>query len=305
MKTAITRREFLARAAALGALCSVPIRTPAMQRLPVRPIPGTGETLPIVGYGSTKAVRQIPDIGTGSIERVIRTLLSYGGRVIDTGPRSEEIDAPFGELLSRPEFRDGLFVAAKLNTTGKEAGIAQFRQIQRLFQRRTLDLVQIQSLLDLDVHWPSLRQWQESGEARYIGATVDDEERYPALEAFMRRERPDFVQLNYSVMETLAESKLLPLAQDLGIAVLVNGPFMNGEYFRIVRGHDLPVWAGDFDCSSWAQFSLKYILANPAVTCVLTETTNPDHLEENIQAAFGTMPDEATRERMRRYAREL
>lgn len=275
-----------------------------MQRLPLRPIPGTGETLPIVGFGSTKAVRQIPDVGTGTVERVIRALLSYGGRVVDTGPRTADIDGPFGELLSDDDFRDRLFVAAKLNTTGKQAGIAQFRETQRLFRRRTLDLVQIQSLLDLHAHWPSLRQWQESGEARYIGVTVAREEQYPELEAFMRRERPDFVQLNYSVVETLAESTLLPLARELGIAVLVNGPFMNGEYFRIVRGQELPAWAGEFDCKSWAQFSLKYILAHPAVTCVLTETTNPEHLEENMRAAFGTLPNEATRKRMRRHVRD-
>jgi len=300
-----SRREFLARFSAMGVLCSLPFRVLAMQSLPERSIPGTDEMLPVIGFGSTKAVRQIPSAGTATLERVIRTLLSHGGRVVDTGPRSVEIDTEFGHLLDQPDFRDQLFIATKVNTTGKDAGIAQFRQTQRLFGRRRLDLVQIQSLNDLEVHWPSLRNWQEDGDARYIGVTVADEEQYPALETFMQRESPDFVQLNYSVMETLAESTLLPLAQEMGIAVLVNGPFMNGEYFRRVRGHDLPAWATEFDCTGWAEFSLKYILAHPAITCVLTETTNPEHLEENIQAAFGELPGETMKKRMRKHAQNL
>ena len=162
-----------------------------------------------------------------------------------------------------------------------------------------MDLVQIQSLRDLETHWPNLREWKESGQARYIGVTVSSYNNYERLEAFMRREPLDFVHLNYSVAETRAEERLLPLAQDRGMAVLINRPFMNGSYFQRVSGRELPAWAADFDCTTWAQFSLKYILAHPTVTCVLTETTNPAHMEENIQAAFGRLPDEATTRRMR------
>jgi diketogulonate reductase-like aldo/keto reductase len=226
-------------------------------------------------------------------------LVDRGGRVVDTAPRPESIDAEFGRLLGDLDLRDRLFLATKINATGREAGIAQMRQTQRLFGRRTMDLIQIESLTDLETHWPSLRDWKESGEARYIGVTVSNDDLHERLEAFMRREAPDFVHLNYSVVETRAEERLLPLARDRGIAVLTNRPFMNGNYFRRVSGHDLPEWAAEFDCASWAQFSLKYILANPTVTCVLTETTNPQHMEENIRAAFGRLPDESTKRRMR------
>jgi diketogulonate reductase-like aldo/keto reductase len=300
-----TRREFLARLSGLGVLCSLPFEIPAKENLPQRPIPGSDEMLPVIGLGSTKPVRQIPTAGTEPLENVIRMLMSFGGTVVDTSPRPESIDAEFGRLLEIPDFRDQLFIAAKVKTSGKEAGIAQFRQTQRLFGRRTLDLVQIESLTDLDTHWPSLREWQDAGEARYIGVTVSHEEKYQTLESFMRRESPDFVQLNYSVMETSAEEKLLPLAEERGIAVLVNGPFMNGDYFGLVSGHQLPDWAGEFDCTSWAQFSLKYILAHPVVTCVLTETTNPGHMRDNIQAAFGSLPDDIMKRHMREFARSF
>ena len=300
-----TRRDFLVRLAGLGVASSPPFRISATENLPQRAIPATGEKLPIVGLGSTKPVRQIATEGTGPLERVIRMLMSYGGRVVDTSPRPEAIDAEFGQLLMQPDFRDRLFVAAKVKVSGQDEGIAQFRQTQRLFGRRTLDLVQIESLTDLVTHWPSLRKWKDSEEARYIGVTVSHEDQYKELESFMRRESPDFVQLNYSVIEHSAEQRLLPLAEQLGIAVLVNGPFMNGDYFDLVGGHRLPDWAAEFDCGSWAQFSLKYILAHAAVTCVLTETTNPAHMQDNIEAAFNRLPDDSMKQRMRQFAQGL
>ncbi len=300
-----TRRRFLAGASGLGLLGCLPKLALALQKLPRRGIPGTNETLPVIGLGSTKPVRQIGVSGAGRLESVIWMLMSYGGEVVDTAPREEAIDSKFGKLLQKPELREHLFIAGKVMATGRQAGVAQFRQTQRLFGRQTLDLVQIQSLVDLDTQWLNLRDWKQSGEARYIGVTVSDEDLYPTLEAFMRRERPDFVQVNYSVMETLADDRLLPLAADMGIGVLVNGPFMNGRYFGIVKGRKLPDWTREFDCESWAEFSLKYILANPTITCVLTETTNPKHMEENIGAAFGRLPDSAMRRRMRELAQNL
>lgn len=304
------RREFLLQMTGFGALLSRPDRILARIRerqeaIPTRAIPTSGEALPVVGFGSTKAVLESPREGTEPIAAVLRTLLEYGGRLVDTSPREEEIDREFGRVLQDPEIRDDLFLATKVYTRGEEAGIQQMRQTQRLFGRRTLDLVQVESLRDLDVHWPNLRRWKEAGEARYIGATVFRPENHDRLEEFMRTESPDFVHMNYSVMEPGAEERLLPLARDRGMAVVINRPFMNGEYFGLVEGRELPSWAENFDCETWAQFSLKYILSNPAVTCVLTETTNPDHMEENLQAALGRLPDESERARMRELARNL
>ena len=297
--TETSRREFLFQLSSLGVLLSRRFEIPTQDRLPSRIIPASGETIPVIGLGSTKAVLEIPAEGTEPLAGVLRMLLEWGGRVVDTAPRPEAIDAEFGRLLSEPDLRDGLFLGVKINATGREAGIEQLRQTQRLFGRRTMDLIQIESLTDVATQWPNLRDWKETGEARYIGVTVASDALHERLEAFMRTESPDFVHVNLSVMETRVEERLLPLAQDRGIAVLTNRPFMNGNYFRMIGDRPLPGWAAEFDCKSWAQFSLKYILANPAVTCALTETTNPQHMEENIQAAFGRLPDEATKRRMR------
>lgn len=294
------RREFLGQALGLGALLSHPASILAQEALPTRTIPGSGEAIPVVGFGSSKPVMESPTEGTEPIANVLRTLLEYGGRVVDTSPRTEEIDREFGQVLQDPEVRDRIFLTAKINTTnGEQDGIDQWRRTQRLFGRRTVDLLQVESLRDVDVHWPNLRAWKDAGEARYIGVTVSANRNHAPLEAFMRANSPDFVHLNYSPMENRAEDRLLPLAQDRGMAVLINRPFMNGSFFGMVAGKELPAWAADFDCETWAQFSLKYVLANPVVTCVLTETTNPEHMEENLQAAFGRLPDESTRRRMR------
>ena len=311
-----TRRDFLLRMAGVGAVLATPRvvkgstaaarNTPTTQPpLPTRPIPGTDETLPIVGFGSSKPVLEIPAEGTEPVAAVIRVLLEHGGRVVDTSPRTPEIDAEFGQVLTAPEFSDRLFVATKINTDGEAAGITQMRQNQQLVGRRTLDLLQVESMRDLDVHWPNVLRWKESGEARYIGVTVSSNARHDAFEAVMRAEPLDFVQINYSVMEPGAEDRLLPLAQDLGMAVLINRPFMNGSYFGRVSGRTLPAWAAEFDCVTWAQFSLKYILAHPAVTCVLTETTNPEHMADNVGAGIGRLPDEATKRRMRELVRDF
>ena len=308
-----TRRDFLARLAGLGAAMAAPPallgRTrlaPAQDALPTRPIPGTEETLPIVGFGSSKPVLEIPTEGTEPVAGVIRMLLEYGGRVVDTSPRTPDIDAEFGEVLAAPEFSGRLFVATKINTDGEASGIAQMRQNQNLVVGSpTLDLLQVESMRDLDVHWPNVRRWKDSGEARYIGVTTSSIGQHEAFETFMGSEPLDFVQVNYSVMEPDAEARLLPLARDLGLAVLINRPFMNGTYFGRVSGRDLPEWASEFDCASWAQFSLKYILAHPAVTCALTETTNPEHMAENIGTAFGRLPDEATKRRMRALVQDF
>lgn len=305
MTTRSTRREFLMQLAGMGALLSRPDRLLAQDTLPTRAIPGSDERLPVVGFGSTKAVLEIPEEGTEPIDTIIRTLLHYGGRVVDTSPRTPEIDERFGRVLQQPDLRDRLFVTTKINTRDEETGVRQMRQNQRTVGRRTLDLVQVESLRGLDVHWPNLTEWKASGEARYIGATVFRYRSHDRLESFMRTESPDFVHMNYSVMEPRAEERLLPLARDRGMAVVINRPFMNGEYFGIVEGRELPEWAAEIECETWAQFSLKYILAHPAVTCVLTETTNPEHMEENIRAALGPLPDESMKRRMREHVRDF
>jgi len=294
-----TRREFLVQLGGLGVMLAQPQLAFGQQPLPTRMIPGTDESLPVIGLGSSKPVLEIPTEGTEPVAAVIRMLLEHGGRLVDTSPRTPDIDAEFGRVLAEPDIRDGIFLATKINTPSEETGIQQLEQTERLFGRRTIDLVQVESLRGLQFHWPNLQEMKDSGAARYIGVTVSSYRNFDRLEAFMRTGSPDFVHVNYSVIETRAEERILPLAQDLGMGVIINRPFMNGMYFGQVSDRELPPWTTDFDCVSWAQFSLKYILAHPAVTCVLTETTNPEHMEENIQAGFGRVPDLTTKQRMR------
>lgn len=294
-----SRRKFLAMMSAAGLAGFAPGISLAQEQMPRRRIPGTDESLPIIGLGSTKPVSQIADRGTGPIAGVLRALVRNGGAVVDTWPSNAENDKAFGQVISEPDLRDALFIASKIDKSGKQAGIAQFRDIQSHYRRKRIDLMQVFNLTDVETQWATLRNLKAAGEARYIGVTVSSAQLYERLEGFLRQEKPDFVQVNYSITEREAEQRMLPMLLDKGIGVIINRPFMNGEYFRKLGDRPLPDWAAEFDCESWAQFSLKYILPHPAITCVLTETSNPAHMAENARAAFGRMPDEKERARMR------
>ena len=299
-----TRRELIARTlAAAGAATLAGSKAFARSPLEIlqRPIPSTGEMLPIIGLGSSKVVEQIAQNGTDPLLGVLRALVAHGGKLVDTWPRNAANDAGFGRVASMPEFNGKLFVTTKVDQVGKEVGVRQFRDALRNYQRSVIDLVQIFSLTDLDTHWPSLKEWKAEGAARYIGVTVSQDSRHADLEAFLHRERPDFVQMNYSITERAVEERLLPFAADRGAAIVINRPFMNGAYFDRLEGKELPTWAKEFGCETWAQFSLKYILANPALTSVLTETSDSKHMEENVLTAAGELPNKKERRRMREF----
>jgi diketogulonate reductase-like aldo/keto reductase len=294
----LSRRDFLIHVAAWAAAPLLPARAAPRSAYPTRPIPKTGEPLPVVGLGTTKAVSQLAERGTSEFKILLRTLLDDGGTVVDTWSRNAALDELTGEALQAEGMVRDLFLATKVDAVGSEAGRAMLERTRRLYGKRS-DLIQVISLRDLKTQWSVLKDWKDTDRARYVGATVSSDANHEAMMDFMRGERPDFIQVNYSVVETQAERGVLPLAADLGIAVLINRPFMNGSYFSRVRGVALPEWAAEFDCHSWAQFSLKYILAHPAVTCVLTETTKPKHLLENLATAYGRLPDAKTKRRMR------
>jgi diketogulonate reductase-like aldo/keto reductase len=296
-----TRREFLALVSA-GAAATVLSEAAAQTGgMPTRPIPSTGEPLPVIGLGSSKVVQEIAEQGPEPLAAVLRTLVEHGGRLVDTWPRNASNDAAFGRVIGAPDLRDRLFVTTKIDQSGRDVGIRQFDEALENYGRETIDLAQIFSLTDLDTHWPSLTQWKETGRARYIGVTVAEAGLYDPLLAFLERETPDFVQVNYSLTERASEDRVLPLLAERGIAALINRPFMNGTYFDRLEGQSLPPWTEEFECSTWAEFSLKYILANQHVTCVLTETTDPVHMAENALTAFGPVPDAAARRRMREF----
>jgi diketogulonate reductase-like aldo/keto reductase len=277
----------------------------AQRAMPSRVVPATGERLPIIGLGSTKPVTQITERGPGPVAAVLRALVQHGGKVVDTWPRSADNDGAFGRIIDEPQLRGRLFVTINLEQHGKQAGLDHFHRTLALYRRESIDLVNVGSLVDLDVHWPSLRALKDSGQARYIGVTAARADAYDRLESFLARENPDFVEINYSVTERESETRFLALLADRGIATLISRPFMNGAYFERLASEPLPEWARALECRSWAQFSLQYILASPAVTCVLTETTSAEHMAENALAAWNPLPDAGTRERMRAFIDSL
>lgn len=316
MRDGYSRRSILIAAAAAGMAGCLPASIHAQQAagsVLKRPIPGTGEMLPVVGFGSTAAVRQIIQDGPGLLTQLLETMIDMGASVIDTAPRELEVDEAFGKVLMDPRFRDKLFISTKLglkrylpeSRVDKQGGMEQFEQTSRLFGRHPADLVQVESMTDLDLHWPTLRDLKARGEVRYIGITSSATADHERMAAFMNSDRPDFIQVNYSLVEPQAEDSVLPLARDLGIGVLINSPFNGGEFFKVVSGHTLPDWAAEFDCSSWAQYNLKYILGDTAVNTALTETTRVHHLVDNLQGGMGRMPDAAMRRRMKAHFNSL
>jgi diketogulonate reductase-like aldo/keto reductase len=294
--TPLSRRAVLRLMAAAGAR---PRGTEAAATMRLRPIPVSGETIPAVGLGTWRTF----DVGASATPReplreVLQRFVELGGRVIDSSPMYGAAEGVVGDLGADLGFLDALFLATKVWTTGRDAGVAQMEQSLRRLRRRRLDLMQIHNLLDWRTHLRTLRDWKEAGRIRYLGVTHYAASAYDELERVLRSEPLDFVQVNYSLGEREADRRILPLARARGIAVLVNRPFSEGDLFRRVRGRPLPSWAAEFDCVSWAQFFLKWILAHPAVTCVIPATSQPQHLVDNMKAGVGALPDPATRERM-------
>ena len=232
------------------------------------------------------------------LREVLRRFVALGGTVIDSSPMYGESETVVGDLAGETGVNKSLFLATKVWTSGREAGIRQMETSLKRLRTPKLDLMQVHNLVDWQTHLKTLRGWKEQGRVRYLGITHYTESAYADLERVMRAEKPEFVQLNYSIVSRTAEQRLLPLARELGIAVLVNRPFEKSGLFGKVRGRELPPWAAEFDCASWAQFFLKFILAHPVVTCAIPATSKVKHLEDNMQAGLGRLPDAATREKM-------
>ncbi|MBL8540651.1 MAG: aldo/keto reductase [Betaproteobacteria bacterium] len=262
-------------------------------------MPRSGELLPAVGLGTYRTF----DVGTSREERaplteVLDLFVQAGGTVVDTSPMYGRSEGVVGDLAAELGITKSLFLATKVWTTGHDAGIRQMEESFHLLRTERIDLMQVHNLLGLSTHLRTLHEWKASRKIRYFGITHYHEDAYRELERLLRSEDFDFLQINYSVRERKAEQTILPLAAERGVAVIVNRPFAQGNLLARVRDKSLPPWAADFDCTSWSQFFLKYILANRAVTCVVPATANPEHLVENMAVGTGPLPDEATRRRM-------
>jgi aryl-alcohol dehydrogenase-like predicted oxidoreductase len=298
----ITRKNFLKLSAAAAGSTLVGAGSNAMASLPkldTRPIPSSGEPLPIVGFGTWQTF-DIGDNPTARAERedVLRLLFEAGGKLIDSSPMYGRSEGVVGDLLAKMGARDKAFLATKVWTWGRDQGIGQMEQSMTRFKTDTIDLMQIHNLVDWRTHLKTLRAWKEQKRFRYIGITHYTDAALNDLMEVMRSEPVDFVQMAYSIRVRNAEERLLPLAADKGIAVIVNRPYEGGGAFRAVRGEPLPEWAAEFGIASWGQFFLKYILSNPAVTCVIPGTGKVKYAVDNLGAGHGRLPDAATRAKM-------
>jgi len=300
------RREFLKLTAAAGVALSMPQSGLATTlRMDKRRIPGTDEDIPVIGLGTSHEFDHIPADGGKELKAVLTALVEHGGTLVDTAPRYGDAEQVLGRFFSDLDLTDTVFISTKVGTRGAEQGRRSLERSQELLGKRPLDLMMVHSLTDAETQLLNLREWKDAGRVRYIGITTSRKSGFAEMESLIRSHDLDFVQVNYSPLEPEAARRVIPAAADRGVAVMINRAFGNGEYFTLLRGRQLPEWAADFDCESWAQFSLKYILGNPDVTCVLAATSNSRHMRDNAAAGTGRLPDPATRRRIEEYLQGL
>ena len=271
-----------------------------------RSIPSSGEKIPVVGLGTWIQF----DVGPSDEERaplkeVLKKMTELGGKVIDSSPMYGRSEKVIGELTTELGLADQFFYATKVWTRGKQAGIDQMNASMRKMNRNTIDLMQVHNLVDWQTHLETITDWKRTGKIRYSGVTHYTTRAHDNLEEIVQSREIDFVQFNYNIGVRNAERSLLPAAADNGVAVIINEPYGGGSLFDSVKGKELPEWAPEYDINSWGQFFLKYILSHPAVTCVIPGTSDPEHLVDNMQAGYGSLPDEETRNRMVRYFENL
>lgn len=288
----LTRRQAMALIAAAAA---TPRLAAAAEPI-LRAIPASGEKLPALGLG-TWQVLDVPQSGAefDAALGAMRSFLAAGGRVIDSSPMYGRAEERIGDILARLRPAGRPFLATKIWTSGKADGERQLADSHRLMRSKVLDLVQVHNLQDLDTQLATLRAARDAGSVRYVGVTHYLASAHGELERVIRREKPDFLQVNYSLAEPDAGTRLLPAARDLGVAVMVNRPFTKGSMIDRAAGHPLPAVAAELGCRSAAQLFLKWVLGDPAVTVVLAATRNPRHAAENVAAASGRVPDDAQR----------
>lgn len=300
----LNRRQVLAAGAGASACLGLGLGSSALATNPqpiTKPIPGTGEQLPVIGIGTNKWVAAATVSEMDELRATLQVFRANGGRVIDTAPSYRTSEKALGHLIDEAGFNDAFFLATKVDREEKQAGIERMEDSLRKLNRATMDLMQIHSLRGATAQIENLLEWRDSGRIRYVGITTSRTSQHAEMEALMREMPFDFVQLNYSFEDRAAEDRLLPLAQEKGIAVLVNRPFAHGRLFKATAGRDLPDWAAEFDCRSWGQFFLKYVVSHAGVTCAIPGMTKLAHAEDNMGANFGRLPDAELRARQEAF----
>ena len=272
---------------------------PSQAAIATRRIPSSGETVPVIGLGTWQTF----DVGTGAaarapLDEVLAAFVELGGRVVDSSPMYGASETVVGDIAAKLRLRAKLFVATKVWTSGRVRGIEQMEDSMRKLRADPIDLMQVHNLVDVETHLATLREWKQAGRVRYIGVTHYTAGSHDDVARVIAAHPVDFIQINYSVGERDAERRLLPLARERGVAVIVNRPFAGGSLFQRVRARPVPSWAGEIDCESWAQLLLKFVVSHPAITCAIPATSRVTHLRDNMAAGYGRMPDERLRERI-------
>jgi aryl-alcohol dehydrogenase-like predicted oxidoreductase len=302
----ISRRHFLKTTAGIGAAMLLPQNLATAQSEPLlqKKIPSSGEMIPIIGLGTA---RRYEEVKTEAEKIPLReTILKFkevGLKVIDSSPSYGTAEAVVGEIVDGLKIRDSLFLATKvsLREIGREQGIAQIEQSFKKLRTNKIDLIAVHNLRDTQVQLRTLREMKQAGRIRYVGITTSFDNQYGEFERTMKNETLDFIQVDYALDNRDAGERIIPLAADRGIAVMINLPFGRGRLFNAVQGKKLPQWASEFDCASWAQFFLKYIVSHPAITCAVPGMAKAEYVTDNVGAARGRLPDAAMRRRMEQF----
>jgi aryl-alcohol dehydrogenase-like predicted oxidoreductase len=299
----LTRREAIAGVAALAATGAAGSAARAQpDRLIRRPIPSTGELIPIIGLGTARRYEQVAgEAEVAPLRETLRRFHGLGGRVIDTAPSYGAAETVVGELLQGLGTSGEMWLATKVGASDAASGRAQIEASFRRLRRERIDMIAVHNLRDTANQLTTLRELKAAGRIRYVGATTSFDPQYPAFEQMMRAERLDAIQIDYALDNRGSAERILPLARDRGMAVFINLPFGRSRLFEAVRGRPLPDWAAEIDCSSWAQVFLKYVVSHPAVTCAVPGMAQARYVDDNLQAARGRMPDAALRARMEAY----
>lgn len=303
------RRHFLSTVGALGAGLVAPMRFASALALlgeVSRAIPSTGERIPVIGMGSwiTFNVGRSKKLRAARL-KVLEAFFAAGGGMIDSSPMYGSSEAVIGWCLERLGAEDKLFSATKVWTVSKSMGISQMETSERLWGEKPFDLLQIHNLVDWETHLETLKAWKAQGRVRHIGITTSHGRRHDDVAAVMRQQPLDFVQLTYNIVDREAEKRLLPLAADRGIGVIVNRPFRGGGLIDRLQRHPLPGWASEFECAGWPHFLLKFIISHPSVTCAIPATSKVDHMRENMKAGYDPLPDAKMRKRMIAHVENL
>jgi aryl-alcohol dehydrogenase-like predicted oxidoreductase len=271
-----------------------------------RPIPSSGETLPAIGIGTSRRYEVTPTPeAVAPLREAVRRFVALGGSVIDTAPSYGTAEDVLGLILAEPGLREKVFLCSKVGTPGREAGLAEIERSFKRMNTEVIDLVAVHNLIDPASNLATLRDLKARRRIRTLGVTVWRDNQFADLEALMRRETLDFIQVNYALDDRLAAERILPLAAERGMAVMVNVPFGRDRLFKAVHGRDLPPWTAEFECASWPQFFLKYVLAHPAVTCPIPGMAKVTYVEDNLAAARGRLPDATQRARMEAFVDAL